>query len=1358
MEGGDNELPEPSQQPEMARRQSRNAVMDASGGIADNDQQQQQQRARHGTAAHSQDGAADNDGHGHDDESIEDGASVAGDTQHGSGSQKSGASNNNSSTTSGASDQTTGMLAQSESKHVGWLRIVVFGALLIATGSLSAVMYTSSQQSLVEQFELQFRDHSASILDAFEIHWREGLIALDTMAVSVLSHVQSLNELSTVESQLPASKRPWPQVTIPHFARRAASARRHGMFTTLTVVSVVFPEDRVDYEDHVIQNLGWMEEGRAYEEEIEQDKWQFGNFPREEEGNGQSRRSLAAEDHDGLNAIVRDLQESPPVRVDPVSKIVTNLWGVGARGPFVIPYTNETEADGVRPMLPAWQIAPVDVYVNLDFSRVPSVADEMWLAYDTKSIIISKAGFISEVIETENGKKLPDSPTTAIRYPLIQTTEDPTTGAKDNVVVGFLGANIFWDAYMQVGQLPSTANHIQVVLENTCNQSFTFKVMDGDILFEGEGDLHDRQFDDYLDETFELRTLTEDTDLLGFGGVTLNSNYCPYTLHVYPTETMKKNNMSSSRQPWVYTALVIAVFLMTSIIFVGYDRYVERRQKVVMKSAVKSHAIVSSLFPKSVQQRLYEESDTGRRNGAASAGNNPHASPGNQKAKLKSFMRNTSPSEPLHKPSPSKDMFRVNGMSSGGGGAKNKTKPIADLFSNTTVLFADIAGFTAWSSTREPSQVFTLLEAIYGSFDRLAERRKVFKVETIGDCYMAVTGLPDPQPDHAVIMARFATAILLRMQEITHELEVELGPDTNELSIRVGLHSGPVTAGVLRGQKSRFQLFGDTVNMASRMETTGCRNQIQCSQETCDLLMTHGKEAWIAPRKDMVEVKGKGTIQTYWVQLRRNKPLTALPEGSDTASTSSRSSGKGPSRTVQAAEAASRQAHIERLLEWNVDLLSRCLRRVVARRLTKSKKKGGLFTVSLDTTSKRKSRSLASSAGGQSNGATATHHSTADTSISSSGHNMPRDEYQESIRLPSFAESLQSSGGGANEDINQVQLSERVQAQLHAFVSKIAHLYQDNPFHNYSHASHVTMSTNKILMRIVSTDEIDITHKNKRKSAKRVLGLSAPRSSASKEHAARLHDYTYGITSDPMTHFACIFAALIHDVDHPGVPNAQLIREGHGLASKYQNKSVAEQNSIDVAWNLLMEDEFMDLQDCLFEDESAQDRFRQLVVNIVMATDIFDPELVALRNKRWQKAFAPVTGDSNGSPDSTNLMDLKATIVIEHILQAADVSHTMQHWHVYQKWNRRLFHEMYGAYHNNRLETDPSEGWFEGELWFFDNYVIPLASKLNECGVFGVSSDEFLTYAQANREEWERKGKDIVEDMKNEFDERSVQM
>ena len=148
-------------------------------------------------------------------------------------------------------------------------------------------------------------------------------------------------------------------------------------------------------------------------------------------------------------------------------------------------------------------------------------------------------------------------------------------------------------------------------------------------------------------------------------------------------------------------------------------------------------------------------------------------------------------------------------------------------------------------------------------------------------------------------------------------------------------------------------------------------------------------------------------------------------------------------------------------------------------------------------------------------------------------------------------------------------------------------------------------------------------------------------------------------------------------------------------------------------------------------------------LEVVMATDIVDKELNQLRKNRWDKAFSSAIAHSEAG--QTEDVNRKATIVIEHLIQASDVAHTMQHWHVYIKWNERLFHEMYEAYRAGRSEKNPADFWFNGEIGFFDFYIIPLARKLKDCGVFGVSSDEYLNYALANRNEWQTKGQQVVD-------------
>jgi 3'5'-cyclic nucleotide phosphodiesterase len=253
--------------------------------------------------------------------------------------------------------------------------------------------------------------------------------------------------------------------------------------------------------------------------------------------------------------------------------------------------------------------------------------------------------------------------------------------------------------------------------------------------------------------------------------------------------------------------------------------------------------------------------------------------------------------------------------------------------------------------------------------------------------------------------------------------------------------------------------------------------------------------------------------------------------------------------------------------------------------------------------------------------------------------------------------------------------------------------------------------------------------------------------------ASTLHDHTYGITSDPLTQFAVVFSALIHDVDHQGVPNTTLVQEGAHIAKMYRNRSVAEQNSVDLAWELLMAKDFVDLRNAIYASQDEAKRFRQLVVNTVLATDIMDADLKTLRNSRWSKAFCETaTNKSSSQPECAgstlhDTVNRKATIVIEHLIQASDVAHTMQHWHVYRKWNSLLFQELYRAYHQGRIAKNPVDAWYEGELGFFDYYIIPLAKKLKECGVFGVSGDEYLDYAVENRKRWEDHGKELVVEM-----------
>jgi len=179
---------------------------------------------------------------------------------------------------------------------------------------------------------------------------------------------------------------------------------------------------------------------------------------------------------------------------------------------------------------------------------------------------------------------------------------------------------------------------------------------------------------------------------------------------------------------------------------------------------------------------------------------------------------------------------------------------IADYFDDATVLFADIVGFTQLSSRLKPSKVVDVLNRLFGEFDTIADQHQVEKIKTIGDSYMAVGGVPLPQPDHVDRVASVALEMMPAIEQLGRDLDLPL-------SARIGLHTGEVVAGVIGRRKFIYDLWGDTVNTASRMESSGVTGRIQCSDQVRTVLDRSFK---FEPRGD-IEVKGKGTMPTFFL-------------------------------------------------------------------------------------------------------------------------------------------------------------------------------------------------------------------------------------------------------------------------------------------------------------------------------------------------------------------------------------------------------------------------------------------------------------------------------------------------------------
>ena len=179
-----------------------------------------------------------------------------------------------------------------------------------------------------------------------------------------------------------------------------------------------------------------------------------------------------------------------------------------------------------------------------------------------------------------------------------------------------------------------------------------------------------------------------------------------------------------------------------------------------------------------------------------------------------------------------------------------------------TIFFSDIVGFTNISGTLPPRKVADMLDRLYQKFDALTEKHDIFKVETIGDAYMAVTNLVKDQPDdHVNRIAEFSIDAIKAANNTLIDVDE---PDKGYVEIRVGFHSGPVVADVVGTRNPRYCLFGDTVNTASRMESNSKKNRIHCSARAADLLLQQHPSLPITSR-GLISIKGKGKMSTYWV-------------------------------------------------------------------------------------------------------------------------------------------------------------------------------------------------------------------------------------------------------------------------------------------------------------------------------------------------------------------------------------------------------------------------------------------------------------------------------------------------------------
>ena len=625
------------------------------------------------------------------------------------------------------------------------------------------------------------------------------------------------------------------------------------------------------------------------------------------------------------------------------------------------------------------------------------------------------------------------------------------------------------------------------------------------------------------------------------------------------------------------------------------------------------------------------------------------------------------------------------------------------VLTNSTLMVAGLCSLEQWKEGKEPEETDHLLETVERSILAVAKRHGISQVEMIDGKFIAIMGSDNNDIDHAAILVYFACECRKRVSELFKSMAAK------ELSIRFGIHSGNLIPEITTNDNgsSRFQLFGDTVDTAYQMLENGKANRIQVSVDTAELLNLAGKPHWISPRSDLIPVKGIGNMSTFWV-----KPKACLSTGkaehkSDDDSVSTvrqRNTWEGSFSVDDVSE-----KDFQSLVDQNTAILLRYLRAIYAKRLV-SKKKQILDVTSSWERNDEMGRSII-------------------------------EEARESIQATSFDFSASMDG----VDPSLVQISQEVQSKLRNYVASIGAAHRrENHFHNFQYASHTVLVLDQMIKTMTSSSNILQSGFD-----------GAPRSKG--EIARELDSRTFSISSEPIIQFAILLSALIHDVDHMGVSNQQLVKNGSPLSTSYKKRCISEQNSVDISWWLLMKEDFDDLRSSIYSNASERRQFRQVLVNSVIATDVSDSKMKQHRESNWKKAFAENTKSKRRNfVDPHEKRNLQVTSIVECLMQVADSSFRNQSYGLYKKWNERLFEESLTAYHAGQLEVNPAMHWYKSELEHFDDFFIPLVSRIVGTGLFGGSGDSYLMQAIKNRDAWNSEGEELVREMVNRFSRKVV--
>lgn len=578
-------------------------------------------------------------------------------------------------------------LAKEETKLVRLLRACVLSVLFVTAAGVSFAVYRYTSQQEQKEFRDAFDNHARNVIESLKVATERQLMAVDKFATDATATAKNMNAT-------------WPFVTLPDFSLRARNTLSELKAVSILINPVVHQKDRVEWNKYIAEHhAGWKGEDLA--------KQQAGWYNKKINPRYNStRRNLqgAAEEYKIVNVSKGygdDIYE----------------WVFTESGEFLLAAVPEDGAFYV----PLWQNAPATPLVTENMDGLNNFFNrEAYMAVLNEQKAVTGGSFNIEMEtpgsegnqdldEMDFGNLLVEyllgawgregemDPLGYFFYPIHEELDYSSN------VVAIIVMYVHWRRLF-VDILPQDAVGIVAILENTCAQQLTYEINGRDVTYVGKQDLHDPAYDSFVHSIEMTEDFNSNISPLYFG-VPLSANAgCQYTLRVYPSKNLEDRFLT--RDPLIFTVCVLAIFLFSTIVFIVYDVVVEVRQRHVMRNALSTGAIVSSLFPKAIQERLMAEQEKEKQK---EKGKRTYMS---NNRRLKSFLSGENPDQ-------NDDVIDASAL--------------ADLFPETTVAFADIENFTAWSSQRDPGQVFTLLQSIYSAFDKVAKRMKVFKVETVGD-------------------------------------------------------------------------------------------------------------------------------------------------------------------------------------------------------------------------------------------------------------------------------------------------------------------------------------------------------------------------------------------------------------------------------------------------------------------------------------------------------------------------------------------------------------------------------------------------------------------------------------------------